>query len=63
MGDPAMVLGDAELQRKGEYVKGDLKEWLEDVEPARPPDPVTNTMLMERIIRTDDRFCRRGPAF
>ena len=56
MGDPAMVLGDAELRRIGEYVKGNLKEWLVEVEPARAPDPVTNTMLMERIVRTDDRF-------
>jgi hypothetical protein len=51
-----MVLGEAELKRIGEYVKGNLKEWLQEVEPARAPDPVTNTQLLERIARNDDRF-------
>ncbi len=51
-----MVLGDAELRRIGDYVKGNLKEWLAEVEPARAQDPVTNTQLMERIARNDDRF-------
>jgi hypothetical protein len=56
MGDPAMVLGEAELKRIGEYVKGNLKEWLREVEPARAADPVTNTQLLERIARHDERF-------
>jgi hypothetical protein len=51
-----MVLGDAELRRIGDYVKGNLKEWLAEVEPSRAPDPVTNTQLLERIVRHDERF-------
>lgn len=54
MGDPAMAIGEAELQRIGEYVKGNLKEWLQQVQPVA--DSVTRTELLERITRIDDRF-------
>jgi hypothetical protein len=54
MGDPAVAIGEAELQRIGEYVKGNLKEWLQQVQPVA--DSVTRTELLERITRIDDRF-------
>jgi hypothetical protein len=57
MGDRAMSLGEAELLRIGDYVKGNLKSWLQDVAPSVfMPDPVTNTQLLERIVRLEERF-------
>jgi len=57
MGEPEVALGEAELLRIRDYVKGNLKAWLTEVAPSVfTPDPVTNTQLLERIVRLDERF-------
>jgi hypothetical protein len=58
VGDPNVAIGDAELNRIGEYVQTHLPEWMEKlgVLPAR--DPVTNTQLLERVVRLDERVVR-----
>ncbi|MEE8440097.1 MAG: hypothetical protein V3S41_00125 [Spirochaetia bacterium] len=57
MGDSAMALGEAELLRIGDYVKGNLKAWLQEVAPTVfTPDPVSNTQLLERLVRLEERF-------
>ena len=57
MGDPAMALGEAELLRIGDYVKGNLKSWLQEVAPTVfTPDPISHSQLLERITRLDERF-------
>ena len=57
MGDPAMALGEAELLRIGDYVKGNLRAWLQEVAPTVfTPDPVSNTQLLERMVRLEERF-------
>jgi hypothetical protein len=64
MGDRAMALGEAELLRIGDYVKGNLKSWLQEVAPpVFMPDPVTNTQLLERIVRLEERFERVDDRF
>ncbi|MFP4432590.1 MAG: hypothetical protein ACLFPV_15160, partial [Spirochaetaceae bacterium] len=50
MGDQAMALGEAELLRIGEYVKGNLKDWLQEA------GPVSHTMLMERVVRVEEEL-------
>ena len=56
MGDPAMALGEAELLRIGDYVKGNLKSWLQEVAPAIfTPDPINHSHLLERLARLDER--------
>ena len=57
MGDPAMALGEAELLRIGDYVKGNLRAWLQEVAPTVfTPDPISHSELLERIARLDERF-------
>ena len=57
MGDPAMAIGEAELLRIGDYVKGNLKSWLQEVAPTVfTPDPISHSQLLERIARLDERF-------
>ena len=57
MGDPAMALGEAELLRIGDYVRGNLRAWLHEVAPTVfTPDPVSNTQLLERLVRLEERF-------
>ena len=57
MGDPAMALGEAELVRIGDYVKGNLRSWLQEVAPTVfTPDPISHSQLLERITRLDERF-------
>lgn len=57
MGDPAMALGEVELVRIGDYVKGNLRSWLQEVAPTVfTPDPISHSQLLERITRLDERF-------
>jgi len=57
MGDPAMALGEAELLRIGDYVRGNLRAWLQEVAPTVfTPDPISHGQLLERIARLDERF-------
>jgi predicted nuclease with TOPRIM domain len=52
-----MALGEAELLRIGDYVKGNLKAWLQELAPAIfTPDPISHSQLLERIVRLDERF-------
>ncbi len=53
-----MALGEAELLRIGEYVKGNLKDWVQEVLPpiAQAADPVSHTMLMERVVRVEEEL-------
>jgi len=53
-----MALGEAELLRIGEYVKGNLKDWVREVLPpiAQAADPVSHTMLMERVVRVEEEL-------
>ena len=59
MGDPSMALAESELIRIGEYVKGNLREWIREIYVPQP-DPVTNTMLLERtaVLETELRAQR-----
>ncbi len=45
-----MALGEAELLRIGEYVKGNLKDWVQEV------GSVSHTMLMERVVRVEEEL-------
>jgi hypothetical protein len=53
-----MALGEAELLRIGEYVKGNLKGWVLEVLPpiSGAVDPVSHTMLMERVVRVEEEL-------
>ena len=48
MGEPAMELGERELQKIGEYVKTHLEEWMLAVRSPRELD------LIERAIRLEE---------
>ena len=56
MGDPAVALGEAELLRIGDYVKGNLRSWLEESGLRPVADPVSNTQLLERVVRVEDEL-------
>ncbi|MFW6292669.1 MAG: hypothetical protein ACOC7V_10110, partial [Spirochaetota bacterium] len=59
MGDPAVPIREEDLVRIGEYVRGNLKEWMQQAVPEVVPvsaDPVTNTQLLERVVRLDERL-------
>lgn len=52
-----MAIGEAELLRIGDYVKGNLRSWLEETGFRQPaPDPVSNTYLLERVVRVEDEL-------
>ena len=54
-----MRIREEDLVRIGEYVRGNLKEWMQQAVPEVVPvaaDPVTNTQLLERVVRLDERF-------
>jgi hypothetical protein len=48
MGEPAMEIGERELQKIGEYVKNHLAEWMQAVRSPRELD------LIERAIRLEE---------
>ena len=47
-----MAIGDRELQKIGEYVKGNLRGWMDEV---RPRSDVT-TQLLERSVRIEEEL-------
>ena len=59
MSDPAMNLGEAELQKIGRYVKDHLRQWLSEV----APEPVTNTHLLERVVRVEEELKAQREIF
>ena len=52
MSDQTMTIGDRELQRIGEYVKGNLRDWMDEV----APQSVGTTQLLERSVRIDEEL-------
>lgn len=48
MGEPAMEIGERELQKIGEYVKTHLAEWMQAVRSPRELD------LIERAVRLEE---------
>ena len=52
MSDQTMTIGDRELQKIGEYVKGNLRGWMDEV---RPQSDVT-TQLLERSVRIEEEL-------
>jgi len=47
-----MTIGDRELQRIGEYVKGNLRDWMDEVAPRS----VGTTQLLERSVRIEEEL-------
>ena len=52
MSDQTMTIGDRELQRIGEYVKGNLRDWMDQV----APHSVVTTQLLERSVRIEEEL-------
>ena len=52
MSDQTMTIGDRELQRIGEYVKGNLRDWMDEV----APQSVGTTQLLERSVRIEEEL-------
>ncbi len=50
MGEPAMELGEKELEKIGTYVKRHLSEWMGEVRRERELD------LIERVIRVEEEL-------
>jgi chaperonin cofactor prefoldin len=64
-----MHLGDVELKQIGGYVKDNLRLWLSEVAPAAlspavpPADPVSNTQLLERVVRVEEELKAQRELF
>lgn len=58
MGDPEVAIGDAELNRIGEYVQSHLPEWMDKLGIRPTSDPVTNSQLLERIVGVEEQGVR-----
>ena len=52
MSDQTMTIGDRELQRIGDYVKGNLRGWMDEVGPQS--DVITQ--LLERSVRIEEEL-------
>ena len=50
MGEPAMELGNRELEKIGEYVKSHLEEWMQPIRAQRELN------LIERVIRVEEEL-------
>jgi hypothetical protein len=50
MGEPAMELGEKELEKIGSYVKSHLSEWMGEVRRERELD------LVERVVRVEEEL-------
>ena len=50
MGEPAMELGEKELEKIGKYVKSHLPEWMGEVRRDRELD------LVERVVRVEEEL-------
>ena len=58
MGEPDVAIGESELNRIGEYVQSHLTGWMEQLGLRPRPDPVTNTQLLERVVRVEEELKR-----
>ena len=56
MGEPDMAIGESEINRIGEYVQSHLTGWMEQLGLRPRPDPVTNTQLLERVVRVEEEL-------
>ena len=56
MAEPDVAIGEAELNRIGEYVQSHLPEWMDKLGVRPVPDPVTNTQLLERVVRVEEEL-------
>ena len=56
MAEPDVAIGEAELNRIGEYVQSHLPEWMDKLGVRPVPDPVTNTHLLERVVRVEEEL-------
>ena len=56
MAEPDVAIGEAELNRIGEYVQSHLSEWMDKLGVRPVPDPVTNTHLLERVVRVEEEL-------
>ena len=56
MGEPDVAIGESELNRIGEYVQGHLGAWMQQLGLVPQPDPVTNTQLLERVVRVEEEL-------
>ncbi len=56
MGEPDVAIGESELNRIGEYVQSHLTGWMEQLGLRPRPDPVTNTQLLERVVRVEEEL-------
>ena len=50
------MIGQEELVRIGDYVKSNLRTWLEETGLRPAPDLVTNTQLLERVVRVEEEL-------
>ena len=55
MGDSAADLTDQQLQTVGNYVRHNLREWMEQV-PTPPSWAVPNIQLLERMVRVETKL-------
>jgi hypothetical protein len=52
-----MALAESDLVRIGDYVKGNLREWIRETGAGTvPADPVTNTNLLDRVVRVESEL-------
>jgi len=66
VGDANVAIGESELNLIGEYVRGNLKEWLREVGPSRSQQDLLTTpqfqvgmgRLDERYVQTQERLIR-----
>jgi len=51
-----VAIGESELNLIGEYVQSHLTGWMEKLGVRAPQDPVTNTQLLERVVRVEEEL-------
>ena len=56
MGETNVAIGESELNLIGEYVQSHLPGWMERLGIRAQPDPVTNTQLLERVVRVEEEL-------
>lgn len=64
MGEPVVELGDRELERIGQYVRGHLKEWSReqdiDLRPAMEFELMERMVRVEEGLKTQAELMRQG---
>lgn len=64
MGEPVVELGDRELERIGQYVRGHLKEWSReqdiDLRPAKEFELMERMVRVEEGLKTQAELMRQG---